>query len=53
MLKGTTRGATLTNFNFQTKFKKQNLKSAWPFVLILISLPPVTGFKSQRKDEYQ
>lgn len=45
MLKGTSRGATSSNCHFQIKFKKQNLKSAWLFALILISLPPVTGLR--------
>lgn len=35
--------ATLSNRNFQIKFEEQNLKSAWPYVFILISLSPVTG----------
>lgn len=45
MLQGTSRGATLSNFHFQIKFKKQNLKSAWLFAPILISLPPVTDLR--------
>lgn len=40
--------ATLSNCNFQIKFREQNLKSAWPCALILISLPPVTGLRIVR-----
>lgn len=44
----TRKNATLSNCNFQIKFEEQNLKSAWPCALILISLPPETSLRIVR-----